>query len=158
MKFLNIRGPRATYMSEFGSVSRGWNQGVRHGCSPPKAWLGLLNLLARWLTHITADKRPQFLSYWQRASVPHHMGLSKSHTLSSWHGSWLPPDQVGQERKQDRSTIFLIICLRSDIPSLWPYSIGHAEGPCKCGRALHRAWSWGAILESDNNSRNMFDV
>lgn len=101
--FLNIRSPRATYMSEFGSVSPGWNQGVRKSCSPPRAWVGLLNPLARWLTHITADKRPQFFSYWQKASVPYHMGLSKSHRLSSWHGDWLPPDQVVQERKQEKS-------------------------------------------------------
>ena len=69
--------------------------GCQPGCSLMKAWVGLDNLLLKWLTRMM----------WVNASVLCQADLSKQHLKRKplWRGSQFPPVQVIHDREQGES-------------------------------------------------------
>lgn len=67
-------------------LAQGCSQGVSRA-GVLEALVGLENLLPGRVPHVAVDKRPPFLATWAAQ-------------VSSQQGSWLPPEQVIQERDQ----------------------------------------------------------
>lgn len=84
-------------MSGFSESFTRLNSRCQPGLHHPKSWLRPLNLLLSWFTHRTVDKKPWFSSVLGRGPQ-FHMALSIGHWMSSWDGSWLPPEEVIQDR------------------------------------------------------------
>lgn len=91
-------------------------QGLSWGWSHLKVWLGLENLLPRWLTYMALGWRPQFLTMW----------ASPQDSLQ--HGIWLFPQSKWPERGREREgksiskmgTAVSWRLIGSDIPSCLP--------------------------------------
>lgn len=66
------------------------------------------------------DWTPPFLfGCWQKASVPQlHRLLPRAAYMSSWHGNWLPPEQVIKEIAQLRQKLRCLYHLISEVASL----------------------------------------
>lgn len=77
-------------------------------------------------------------------------------------GSWLPPEQVAQERGAETNTSFITYPSRGDMPSLLPYFIGDTHQPqfSVGGSTQGHAHQdpLGAILEADRHTSSKSNI